>query len=106
MDGDERHPVALPDRDEALRRLRAALIAWIGGEPLAGSGRATASAPTVASGCSGCATPQLGRGRRHQRRLTDEAQATFTNAGVCHALVRRRTMTSDQAPSRRGGSTA
>ena len=38
MHGDERHPVALPDRDEALRRLRAALIALIGGEPLAGAG--------------------------------------------------------------------
>jgi hypothetical protein len=38
MDSDERYPVALPDRDEALRRLRAALIAWIGGEPLAGAG--------------------------------------------------------------------
>ena len=38
MDTDETYPVALPDRDEALRRLRAALIAWIGGEPLAGAG--------------------------------------------------------------------
>ena len=38
MDRDERYPVALPDRDEALRRLRAALIALIGGEPLAGAG--------------------------------------------------------------------
>ena len=38
MDRDDRYPVALPDRDEALRRLRAALIALIGGEPFAGAG--------------------------------------------------------------------
>ena len=38
MDTDEKYPVALPDRDEALCRLRAALIAWIGGEPFAGAG--------------------------------------------------------------------
>ena len=35
MDRDERYPAALPDRDEALRRLCAALTAWIGGEPFA-----------------------------------------------------------------------
>jgi hypothetical protein len=38
MDKDERYPMGLPDRDEALRRLRAALIDLIGGEPLAGAG--------------------------------------------------------------------
>lgn len=38
MDRDERYPVTLPARDEALRRLRAALIALIGGEPFAGAG--------------------------------------------------------------------
>ena len=38
MDRDDSYLVTPPDRDEALRRLRAALIAWIGGEPLAGAG--------------------------------------------------------------------
>jgi hypothetical protein len=38
MDRDDRYPTALPDRDESLRRLRAALIARIGGEPFAEAG--------------------------------------------------------------------
>lgn len=38
MDRDDSYPTAQPDRDEALRQLRAALIAWIGGEPFAEAG--------------------------------------------------------------------